>query len=107
MLNGWLDGNIAKTESKTIYTLADDAMRLSLYVISRAGFGVRLQWPGIGEAHTKRPVKHEEDSSAEAVQGMSYTDALGLVLHELLLVFIVPHFLLSSLTTDSHMSGSR
>lgn len=106
MLNGWFDGNTAKTESKTIHTLADDAMRLSLYVISKAGFGVHLQWPGIGGAHATGRVKHEEESSpssSETAQGVSYTDALGMLLHEMLWFFIVPRFLLSTSTTDPHM----
>ena len=110
MLNSWFDGSIAKTESKTIYTLADDAMRLSLYVISRAGFGVHLQWPGIGGAHADSPVKHEKESSpssSETAQGMSYTDALGMLLHEILWVLLVPRFLLSNSTTHSHMPGSH
>ena len=111
MINGWFDGNTAKTESKTIYTLADDAMRLSLHVISRAGFGVRLQWPGIGRAHANGNAKNEESSppSSGISQGhtMSYTDALGSLLHNLLWVFIMPRFLLSNSTIDPHMSGSR
>lgn len=110
MLNSWFDGNIAKTESKTIYSVADDAMRLSLYVISRAGFGVHLQWPGIGGAHANRPVKHEKESnpsSSESAQGMSYTDALGMLLHKILWILLVPRFLLSNSSTDSRMSSSR
>lgn len=106
MVNGWFEGNTAKTESRTVYTIADDAMRLSLYVISRAGFGVHLQWPGIGDAHTKKPVKHKTESSAEVAQGMSYTDALGLVLHEFLLLFLVPRLLLSNSMTRPHILGS-
>lgn len=111
MINGWFDGNTAKTESNTIYTLADDAMRLSLHVISRAGFGVRLQWPGIGGAHANGNAKNEESSppSSGISQGhtMSYTDALGSLLHNLLWVFIMPRFLLSNSTIDPHVSGSR
>ncbi|CAD6588879.1 MAG: hypothetical protein ASARMPREDX12_003522 [Alectoria sarmentosa] len=102
MVNGWFDGNTGKTESKTIYTLADDTMRLSLYVISRAGFGVRLQWPGTGGTHENGHLKNEEEnnaSSSESAQKhtMSYTDALGSLLHNILWVLIVPPYLLKHL----------
>lgn len=112
MVNAWFDGNIGKTGSKTIYTLADDAMRLSLYVISSAGFGVRLQWPGTEGAHANGHVKDEEDgsaSSSEIAQGhtMSYTDALGTLLHNILWVLILPPFLLSNSMTDCHIPGFR
>lgn len=112
MVNGWFDGNTGKTESKTIYTLADDAMRLSLYVISRAGFGVRLQWPGTGATHANGHVKNEEEnntSSSENAQKhtMSYTDALGSLLHNILWVLIVPPFLLSNSATDPHILAFR
>lgn len=102
MVNAWFDGSTGKTESKTIYTLADDAMRLSLYVISRAGFGVRLQWPGTEEAHANGHVKNEEEGSASGsgiTQGhtMSYTDALGSLLHNIIWVLLLPPFLLKHL----------
>ena len=112
MLNGWFDGNTKKTGSKTIYTLADDTMRLSLYVISRAGFGVRLQWPGIEGDRANGLVKNAEESSvsfSEIAQEhtMSYTDALGSVLHNAIWILILPPFLLSILMTDSPTPGFR
>ena len=112
MVNGWFDGNTGKTESKTIYTLADDTMRLSLYVISRAGFGVRLQWPGTGGTHENGHLKNEEEnnaSSSESAQKhtMSYTDALGSLLHNILWVLIVPPYLLSNSATDTHILAFR
>lgn len=102
MANGWFDGNTGKAGSKTIYTVAEDAMRLSLYVISRAGFGVHLQWPGTEEGHANGHVKsNEEDdaSSSDIPQGhtMGYTDALGSLLHNLLWVLILSPFILKHL----------
>lgn len=103
---GWFDGDTGKTGSKTIYTLAEDTMRLSLYVISRAGFGVHLQWPGSEGAHAHEHAKNKEDSSAFA-QGhtMSYTDAMASLLHHLIWILILPSFLLSNSTTSA-TSGS-
>ena len=97
MVNSWFDGNTGKEGSKTIYTLADDAMRLSLYVISKAGFGVHLKWPGDEGANT---VGHDDNaesikSSSENSHTLSYTDALGSILHDILWVLIIPPFLLS------------
>ena len=111
MVNRWFDGDTGKTESKTVFTLADDAMRLSLYVISRAGFGVHLQWPGTEGDHRNGHVKTEQESiekSPEIAQGhtMSYTDALGSLLHNTLWVLLVPRFLLSNSTTGSVYQAS-
>lgn len=109
MVNGWFDGNVGKTGSKTIYTLADDAMRLSLYVISRAGFGVHLQWPGTEGAHANGHIKNEGESRASSTEiahghTMSYTVALGTLLHNIIWILVLPPFLLSNWTTDPHIS---
>ena len=45
LLNGWLtDDNAKKDRYKSLYSIEDDAMKLSLHVSSSAGFGIRLQW---------------------------------------------------------------
>ena len=97
MVDSWMDGD--KESSKTVHTVADDAMRLSLHVISRGGFGVRLEWPKKAKAAENGHVKPEEGntSTASVPEGhaMSYADALGSLLHNLLPVLIVPKFLLS------------
>lgn len=105
MVNSWFDGNTAKGGSKTIYTLADDAMRLSLHVISRAGFGVHLQWPKSEGAHANGHVQIKEmgsASSSDIPEGytMSYTDALGSILHNILWLLILSPFVLSISETE-------
>ena len=110
MVNSWFDGNTGKEGSRTIYTIADDAMRLSLYVISRAGFGVHLQWPAKEISYANGNVKVGEDDSAsspEIPQGhaMSYTDALRSLLHNMIWVLALSPFLLSISATDAHNSG--
>ena len=112
MVNSWFDGDTGKKGSKTIYTLADDAMRLSLYVISRAGFGVHLKWPGTEIAHANGHPQNKEDSlasSSEIAQGhtMSYTNALGSILHDITWALVLPRFLLSNTTTKSHIPAFR
>lgn len=84
MLAGWVGpqgGN-----SKTIMDVAGDAMRLSLHVISRAGFGVRLHWP------------HEEAGKDVALTNghkLSYKDALHDLLENILAVMLLPRWILS------------
>ena len=96
-MSGWFDGNLAKTGSKTVRTLKEDTMRLSLYVISRAGFGIQ-------GAHANGNVKVKQENSAptlEKSQGhtMSYTDALGSLLHNIFWVLIIPPSILSNSLT--------
>lgn len=97
MVDSWMDGD--RENSKTIHTVADDAMRLSLHVISRGGLGVSLKWPTKAKATENGQVKDEEGntSSASVPEGhtMSYADALGSLLHSILPLLIVPKFLLS------------
>ena len=97
MVDSWMGGD--EKNSKTIHTVADDAMRLSLHVISRGGFGVKLAWPGKGKATENGHVKggHGSAFSSTVSEGhtMSYTDALGMLLHNVLVVLLTPRVLLS------------
>ena len=96
MVNSWLKGS--EETSKSIYTIADDAMRLSLYVISRAGFGARLQWPSNDASQIDSKPDTERKTSSDIPEGhsMSYVDALGILLHNILVVLLVPRVLLSA-----------
>ncbi len=106
MVDNWMDGD--KESSRTIHTIADDAMRLSLHVISRGGFGVQLKWPGKAKATENDHVKGENNnaSSASVPEGhtMSYADALGSLLHSLITVLIIPKFVLSKQSTFQFFS---
>ena len=100
MLRSWFDGDTTKKETRTIRTIADDAMRLSLHVISRAGFGVHLKWPEIHGVHANVHAEKDQQrlpTSAEVPSGhvMSYANALGSVLHNVLWLVVLPQFLLS------------
>ena len=98
MVKSWtgLSGN----ESRTINTLAEDTARLSLHIISRAGFGKRLLWPGVETSEIK-----DENVAVGKGPGhtMTYTDALGTLLHSLITIVAVPRFLLSK---SSHICSS-
>lgn len=82
MMSGWL--NPEDEVSKPIDDVSDQAMRLSLHVISRAGFDVRLTWP------------HEEGSIQDIPEGhtLSYKDALTTLLDNLLVLLIFPRWMM-------------
>jgi hypothetical protein len=75
-----------------------DTMRLSLYVISRAGFDVRCQWPGQSSGSQEGAM-----SALEVPKGhkMSYMDSLETLLIRIIAVFIAPVWLLGKLFSSS------
>ena len=103
MVKSWVgeSGDAAKTTTK----VADDTMRLSLHVISRAGFGVRLLWPGIEDGVSPKTGAKEAKGPGVVATScvgvgtghtLSYTDALGSLLHNIIVVMLMPRFLLST-----------
>ena len=99
MIKSWM-GTSSKG-SPTLPSIANDTMRLSLHIISRAGFGVRLLWPGVeSEPADQEMEKTRSDdgtidaSGLSAGHTMTYTEALSTLLHDTLIVIIVPRFFL-------------
>ncbi|KAK4943230.1 hypothetical protein LTR66_014625, partial [Elasticomyces elasticus] len=90
MLASWVGVEGEKTA--TIDDVAASAMRLSLHVISRAGFGVRLLWP------------HEEVGARKIPEGhtLSYKDALSTLLENILWVMLMPRWLLKNSPLKVH-----
>lgn len=87
MMAGWLGGG--KTDSGTVWDCATEAMRLSLHVISRAGFGVKLFWP------------HERSTTAiPKGHSMTYKDALETLLHSIIPLMLMPKWLIRRLPFD-------
>jgi hypothetical protein len=76
--------------------LGHDSMRLSLYVISRAGFGVRCEWPGMETGSGEKDVM----SANEIPNGhsMSYVQSMETLLHRILALFMFPASWLSTIT---------
>lgn len=98
MLGSWL-GPDGKGD-RTVDRVTDDAMLLSLYVISRAGFGRKLQWPSTN-AKTDADAKYADSSKIQNKQverdpghSMSYTYAIHCLLDNILLQFVVPRSVL-------------
>ena len=91
MINSWFGAD--KERSNTIRTTADDAMRLSLHIISKAGFGVSMKWP----ESPKKIMKEQDTVHLENGHTMTYTEALGTLLHNLFFVILIPRLLLKHL----------
>jgi cytochrome P450 len=94
MLNGWL-GKDGKGD-QTVERIMDDTMRLSLHVICRAGFGRKLEWPQSQGALKRTETTKILNEEAEIDQGhrMSFTYALHVLLRNILIVFLLKHWIL-------------
>lgn len=94
MVRHWMRGG-SESSSKTIKSLPDDTMRITLYIITAIGFGVRLLWPG--------ETSKESDGSGlitfpdEPADGhtMSFQASIKLVLEEAFLIVLLPLNVLS------------
>ncbi|KAI1612465.1 cytochrome P450 [Exophiala viscosa] len=97
MLSSWLgpDGK----GNQTVDRVMDDTMRLSLYVISSAGFGRKLQWPSadakadVDEAYLDKSKIQNQRDDRDAGHSMSYTYAIHCLLDNILLQFLLPRWL--------------
>jgi cytochrome P450 len=82
-------GRGSKSWGHVLHGASSDCMRLSLYVISRAGFNVRCRWPGEDAS-----VPDEEGvmraTEVPAGRSMSYMESMETLLHNLLPVFAFP-----------------
>lgn len=87
---------------KTWDNISTDAMRLSLHIISRAGFNVRCLWPGVDDEDVNA-IKEGAMSTAIIPAGhkMSYVDAMSTLLHRMIVIFLMPQWL------DSMFCGSK
>ncbi|EWC46304.1 hypothetical protein DRE_04475 [Drechslerella stenobrocha 248] len=78
----------------TVRNVLEDTMRLSLHVISGAGFGVTLQWPGTSKDADR--ISAVGDGSAHQ-HTLSFKDALAGLLHNVIFVLAFPKWLLKIL----------
>lgn len=94
MMTEWMGND--KGDSGPLKDVAAQAMRLSLHVISRAGFGVRLQWP------------HEEtDSLVPEGHTLSYKVALERLLLNIVVVMLTPKFILRNSPLKLHTTANE
>lgn len=94
MMDSWMRGD---TRSPTIPTLGEDCMRLALHVISRAGFGRRMQWPEKSQEADGMEKTESELKGSEIDEGhtMSYSDTLSTLLKYMIWILIMPIPILS------------
>jgi hypothetical protein len=90
MMRSWMRAEEShEAGAKTETRIHRDTMRLSLNVISRAGLGKKMEWPGEREAD-----QVEEIPDLEEGHSMSFPNSLQYLLGHILLIMIVPKWLL-------------
>jgi cytochrome P450 len=97
LLGKWLR---QRPEASTIEEVPVDVMRLTLHIISRVGFGVRLLWPG-EKPDEKESAQDTVFSSSDPPVGhtMSYENSLDTLLGSLLWVILAPKWLMSKIAS--------
>ncbi len=88
MLRHWL-GDADRAREGVADDVGEDTMRLTLNIISRAGFGRSLAWPGRGG-------RDEVDAGHQ----MGYKEALETLLHNILWIMLLPKVVLSEYHWD-------
>jgi cytochrome P450 len=100
-LETWLSG-----QNRTIRTVAEDSMRLSLAVIGRAGLGQKMEWPS-ASAGSYNAVKEELPKG----HTMTFTASLTTLLQSILYIIILPKWFLRiapfEVTRKSYQSYSE
>ncbi|KAF2877898.1 cytochrome P450 monooxygenase-like protein [Massariosphaeria phaeospora] len=80
--------------NKTVTDPSKDTMRFALYVISRAGFDIRVLWPHEEHAHSQDEVDTEDSlfvgSQVPPGHKMNYREALSELLHNIIWTQIAP-----------------
>ncbi|KAL8805084.1 MAG: hypothetical protein Q9182_002174 [Xanthomendoza sp. 2 TL-2023] len=108
MVKAWMADQ--PESSPTLLTVADDCMKLSLYVISCAGFGVSVNWSGVenqreqslANGHVSSNTEKEtKKSKGSGDHEMSYVDALHSLLHNILWILVFPIGLLKWLPFEA------
>lgn len=91
MVQSWQD------RGSVLPKITDDALRLSLHVISRAGFGISNAWPG--QEHEESESEKDMLNALKLQQGhkLTFLDAMEGVLVHLLRLMLIPPKLMGTL----------
>ncbi|KAF2455261.1 cytochrome P450 [Lineolata rhizophorae] len=96
MIAGWIGKG--PVGAKTIQSPAADAMRATLHIISRAGFGVRLLWPheesGLDRCSVKRD-GYTSTNTPSPGHSMSYSHAMTQLLENVMWIPVLPLWFLA------------
>lgn len=83
------------------FNIQDDLKTLAFHILNRAGFGVRLQWPGISGTYNNGNVGEDnsemilDGEELEGGHGMRFGEAMLIVVDHLKELFIFPKWVLS------------
>jgi hypothetical protein len=91
-----------KDKPSIIYELGRDTMKMTLGVISRAGFGVRCLWPSAdGKTDEKAEAGSMSSTTIPSGHVMSYVESLETLLHYIIMILLLPEwFMRMSRTTQ-------
>jgi hypothetical protein len=82
--------------------IQDDLKTLAFHILNRAGYGVRLQWPGISGSDNIGTLEDVDDgmimdgSTLEGDHGMRFGEAMLIVVDHLKELFLFPKWFLSA-----------
>jgi hypothetical protein len=95
MLTSWVGKN--GEGNTTIPKVSDDSMRLSLHVISRAGFNIKCLWPGVNDIDDAININNDAIDTNIIPEGhkMSYAGSMSILMHRLPFIFLFPDIILS------------
>ncbi|KAK2810188.1 hypothetical protein FQN50_003158 [Emmonsiellopsis sp. PD_5] len=93
LVNAWTGRGDA--DGPTIYSVERDTLRLSLYIISYVGFGVRLSWPGeaLPPGADAQALKYGS-SQLPAGHKMSLMESTEVLMENIRLLLAVPRWIL-------------
>ena len=104
MTKSWMGGSNDK--SQTVNSIAEDTMKLSLNIISRAGFGVRSSWIGAADERQEGEKGETAQKTFDNGHTMSYDNALSSLLDNIIFILLLPRNLLRvylSLNPQGHL----
>ncbi|KAK2745042.1 hypothetical protein FQN55_006399 [Onygenales sp. PD_40] len=99
LVNTWTGRGDA--DGPTIYSVERDTLRLSLYIISYVGFGVRLSWPGeaLPPGADAQALKYGS-SQLPAGHKMSLMESTEVLMENIRLLLAVPKWILKLIPSD-------
>ena len=92
--------------------IQDDLKTLAFHILNRAGFGVRLQWPGTSGSYNHGIVRGVDEimpldgNTLEGGHGMRFGEAMLVVVDHLKELFIFPKWFLSAYFQDDFLMGA-
>jgi len=97
MLEGWKQ---ATQENSSVKTMDKDCDRITLFIISKAGFGVSMKWPKWRQALADNDTTTQEDEDDQKLgpgHVFSYDKTMSILQRRLLMLIIIPRWLLKNL----------